>query len=643
MKLDFLPEFLTRSISNSELNDVISKAESLFNEKLTENGKQFFRINYRDSEEIYKNNSDMQELMIELSLVLRGSNIRDAVETAKILSNELYYFVDILKDAPLWDIIQEKIEFNLHIMTFQEKVKTLFALTFRSPKKCSFELRSKILMSLVNTDMTGIPLKDLLMFSYATRNDSSRDFAHYKFYDTILKRENEINSSSIFSSLPVDVLYSFMNNRIRPGVRRKLQYPDEEIEEEINILEMLTPAIRERIPALSTSALFRLISALSIARINGYSDLKFAVLRRIKKNIKNIDHDVFIEMLKMAVKSNRDSGIGDKDFWDFVQEYVETEIEGFLQLPDLKLQFEIMRILCLQNRLQIKTYFKYFESKVNAYLENPNREWDCLYSITQTLTMFNLNYPKNKKFDLRKLIMSLLFSNKYWTYRQHYFFKAFHQLIKLREPEWNLISFDVFGYHAEKEFDTWKLKKSLMTPELQQILVITQTNLDLKLIPLVDHENTFLIDLANNEMKLAIFLKTKENTLSSSRLSWEDKATESEDTIFRKIYKEILLMKGWHIYELDFAEFLEQKENRADWLLEEMKREFGLAIEKRPDPYVDIRKEIEDYNEAKTMEEFEHATSTKDSERRQLYIKHQKYIKENPQLYIGEEKLEKEL
>ena len=55
-------------------------------------------------------------------------------------------------------------------------------------------------------------------------------------------------------------------------------------------------------------------------------------------------------------------------------------------------------------------------------------------------------------------------------------------------------------------------------------------------------------------------------------------------------------MKGWHIYELDFAEFLEQKENRADWLLEEMKREFGLAIEKRPDPYVDIRKEIEDYN-----------------------------------------------
>ena len=164
-------------------------------------------------------------------------------------------------------------------MTFKEKINTIFALSFRFPKKCSFNLRNKLLTSLLKTDLRGHPVKDLLLFSFATRNETSRDYCHYKFYDHILKRSEEINSSAINSSLPVDVLYTFMNNRLRPGVRKYLQFPDEEIEEEINLLQMLAPTISERIPALSTNALFRLFSALSIARINGYTDLKLAVLR----------------------------------------------------------------------------------------------------------------------------------------------------------------------------------------------------------------------------------------------------------------------------------------------------------------------------------------------------------------------------
>lgn len=620
MKLDFLPDLISRRISNPQLNVLISQAERVFNEKLDECGIRQHRINYGEAEDVYKGTPELGQIMKELGLTLRGSSVRDCIEVAKVLSNELFYFMDLLAEAPLWSIIEEQLDFNLHILSFQDRTQAQFALTFRLPKKCSFDLRQRLVGSLLNTNFEGLSLQQMMQFSNATRNEKSRDFCHYKFYENLLKRANEINSAPLDSSLPVDILYSFFNNKIQTGKRKKLRFADEETEEEMNILELLAPAIRERIPILSVNAQFRLLSALSISRVNGYSDLEHGVLKTFRKQMAEMDPDVVIAFLKLISEANYGVGIGDKNFWNAVQTHVQNNIDRFLEVPDLQLQFELFKILALQRRLSLDLFTTHFAPKVNEYMSGSRREWDCLYNIAKGLTSLNLTFPRDQRTDLTEFTKLLQFSKRYWNTRQHYFFKMFQCLQETRQPEWDLSAMDTFGYHAEKEFDIWRLKASLMTPELKQVLSVCQTQLEMKLLPLVDYKNTFLIDLANPELKFAVVLRTNAHTLSSQRDPWDFESTSADLAFYRQLQKEILVNDAWHVYELDFQVFKEKQDKRAEWLLGELQREFATAVEKRPDPYAEQRKELEEYIEFKSREELEHIIFELDKDRLELLV-----------------------
>ena len=604
MKLDFLPELIKVNISNPELNKIVIQAQELFNEKLNINQKSSYNISYGEIEDIYSTSKELQKIMKEFTLVLKGSSVKDCIEVSKVLSNDLLYFRNILTDAPVWDIIEEQLDFNLHILSFQEKVKAAYGLSFKFPKKCTFGLRQRLVTNLLKTNFDGISLQDMMLFFTSVRNEAANDFCHYKFYDNFLKRMNEVISSPLDSSLPVDSLYCFFNNKLKPGKRKNLRFPDEEIEEELNVLELLAPVIRERISSLSISSLFRLLSALSIARIKGYTDLLYGVLSAFKKNMRKMDKDVFIAFLTMISNYNNEAGTGDKQLWDSIQEYIEEDIEQFLELPELQYQFELLRVLSIHKRMPLEFYFKHFDLKVKAYLSHEDREWSCLYKITQALTCLNLTYPEDPRTNLKDLLMSLLFSQKYWSYRQHYFFKMFQNLMTLRHSNWDLTALNTFAYHAEKEFDIWRLKKSSMTPELKQILSITQNQLEMKLIPLLDFKQSFLIDLGNPDLKFGVMLRTHANTLSSQRDPWDFTSTSSDFTFYKELQIEILKADSWHIFELDFQEFLDQKDNKVDWLSQKLKSEFATAMDKRPDPYVELRNEVDEYINYKAFEDF---------------------------------------
>ena len=100
---------------------------------------------------------------------------------------------------------------------------------------------------------------------------------------------------------------------------------------------------------------------------------------------------------------------------------------------------------------------------------------------------------------------------------------------------------------------------------------------------------------------------------------------------------EILTTDGWHIYELDYSEFLKQKDNRADWLFEELKREYSIAYEKLPDPYEKMREELYEYMRIKEREVFEHTVSARDGQRKKLFYEHQKKIDDYHQNYLSED------
>lgn len=619
MKLDFLPNLTSRQISNPQLKKQIARAEEVFSKELEAHSIRPHRVNYGESEDVYKGSSELQAVMKDLSLTLRGSSVRDCIETAKVLSDELFYFSDILPEAPLWSIIEEQLSFNLHVLSFNERTQAQFALTFRLPRKCSYDLRQRLVGSLLKTNFEGLSLLQMMQFSSATRNEKARDFCHYKFYDNLLTRAREINSAPLDSSLPVDALYCFFNNKFQPGQRKKLRFADEEIEEEMNVLELLAPAIRARIPILSVSALFRLMSALSISRANGYSDLEHSAMKSFQKRMDEMDADVVIAFLKLIAESNHGVGIGDKNFWDHVQKNIEDNIDQFLSVPDSQLQFELFKILALQRRLGREIYSNKFAPRINEYMAGERREWDCLYNIAKGLTSLNLQFPRDPNFNLREFTRMLQFSKRYWNYRQHYFFKMFKSLQEARHPEWDLSAMDFFGYHADKEFDIWRLKSFLMTTELKQVLNICQTKLEMKLLPLLDYKNTFLIDLGNPDLKFAILLRTNAHTLSSQREAWDFDSTSADLAFDRELQKAILKSDNWHVYELDFQLFKSQQDKRADWLLTELKREFEMAVDKRPDPYAEQREEVLEYIKIKGREEFEHVIFKSDVHRLKLF------------------------
>lgn len=619
MKLDFLPELLQCDISNPQLHALVRSAETAFAEELATRGIRPHRLSYGEAGDIYRESGAIRGLMGQIALTLRGSSVRDCISLAKVLSSELLYIGDLLPEAPLWAVIEEQLDFHLHALGFMDRVQALFALTFRAPKKCSFGLRQRLVESFLAENFDGLPLRNLLLFSFASRNEKARDFCHYKFFDQFILRAPEICAAPLESALPVDALYCFFNNRLPPGRRRKLRFADEEVEEEMTVLELLAPAVRARISILPVTSLFRLLSALSISRVNGYADLEAAALKNLLRQFPTLDCDVALAFLKLVSEANHGSGIGDKSFWDAAQAHLEAHLDRFLELPDPQLRFELLKILALQRRLRMGLFLKKFAPLVEEYMQGPLREWDCLYNIAQALTCLHLMFPRDPRLDLDKFVKQLQFSQKYWNYRQHYFFKMLMRFYDCRQPTWDLSAMDVFGYHAEKEFDIWRLKPALMTPELTQVLRVCQSKLELKMLPLVDYKHSFLIDLANPELKFAVLVRTNATTLSSQREVWDLESTSADLTFFRELQKEILEADEWHVYELDFQVFQAQKDKRAEWLLGELTREFASAVEKRPDPYAELRTEVMDFLKFKTREDMMHKVFLEDEGLLELY------------------------
>jgi hypothetical protein len=605
MKLDYLPLFLSEQISNPELVKGLKEVRQKFSDNVREMGKEHHQLIYSDVEAIYRNDAELAQMMGSLAEVLKGSSVRDCIEFSCVLSNDLLYFMDILPEAPLWDTIEEQLDFNLHILSFEEKAKAMFGLTHKFPKKGSFDLRDRLEKSLLNTNLDTLSPEKAMMFSTATRHQSGRDFCHYKYFDYVMQNAHIINQAPMDSTLPLDILYTFFNNRKHSRKRRYLRFENEPIEEELNLLELFSGSVLERIPSLPVSGLFRVLAILSVAKISGYGNLKMSILLTIKRRLNEFDPDVLVEMLKIISQFNHGVGIGDIGFWDSIQAHIEKNITHILQNLNTELQFTLLRILGGQNRLTREFFDSHFKERALELLSNEETQWEALFSLTQAYTRLYLQDQENPPIPLKHFVKSLLFGDKYWKLKHHYFFQIFFKLIQYKNPSWNLESSEYFSYHSNKEFNIWKLKESSMTPEIKEIITIVQSKLEMQILPLVDFENSFLIDMANFDYRFAIFVRSNSNTLPSQRSLTDIDSNSSDRSLIRDIQFEILKTAGWHIYELDYSEFLSHKNTRADWLLQELESEFAKAMENTPDPGFALRADVDNYIDGKGGEELE--------------------------------------
>ena len=585
MKLDYQPFLTTCNIGNTTLANSLKTTESLFELALEERGIRNCDLTYGVAEEIYKGSAELKRECDKMYMALKGSNVRDCIELAQTLGTKLWYFQDLYNTAPLWAEIESQVEFSMHILTFKEKVKAFYSFNARFPKKGSFEFRRRLEDNMLKSDFAMLPLNEVLMFSTATRNCRNNDFAYRKFFLNLMRRQHELETAGIESQVGLEIAYTFFNNRMLPFQRKKLVHNDEEREEELRVMDWVYRAISERVGLMSDSDLLRLVSILNMIKVDSYSELGMRATRVILSRIEDIDPDVLLVLLCSLTKANQKRGVGDKQFWDKVSAYILKNFSKFDALKDPLLFCEMFELLAYHQKLPSKDYHKLFRKQILNWLENRVLSYDHIIPLCNGILYMDLTFPNTKTIedDLKSIVIGVSYQNSNSGIRHQPTLKMMRMYAEAKHPSWNLEVWDVLWYHADREFSPWKLKNKMKTTELIEVVSFVQDKFDAAMLPVFSHQNSFLIDLANETFKFGIYLKTPAHILSSSVSALDFDTTQGRVLPERQLQMSILRAQGWHVYEIDYLEFLEQGDNRADWLLSKLQTEFEKAVENRGD------------------------------------------------------------
>lgn len=86
--------------------------------------------------------------------------------------------------------------------------------------------------------------------------------------------------------------------------------------------------------------------------------------------------------------------------------------------------------------------------------------------------------------------------------------------IELTRPSWNLEFMQRLAYHAEKKFSVDRLRNNLLTKELSSVLQVLNKDNIYKFFAGVSFENLFLIDIASQEYKFAVLVRSENNCIN---------------------------------------------------------------------------------------------------------------------------------
>lgn len=622
MKLDYLPGLTNTEINDAQLKLHVEKLTSNFQKKLDEISLNKLQLNYKQVEDIYDGDEQLRSDMKELENILKDCQADDLITVSLVLSFDLLYHSDFLEDVNLWKLIDSQIDFNYHIFSFRQKCRTMYALSGKFPKKCTFALRTRILQNLIKQDFNGLSLEELMMFRTATRNENNNDYSFRKFYTSILKRKKQLAQLPPESELSIDLLYTFYNCILKRSKREELIHKREEDEEEIAIWDFFSELIYGKIPSLSISGLMRLTSCLEMRKIELGNEIGQLITRRFNKIKEDLDIDLVLNFVNSFSSLRKGAGVGDEQFWKEINKFIEKKMKVISEIDSKFLIFRLLTNLTSQGQISESSFYKNYIKLIDQYLlDYKNASWDCLHQLSIALPCFQAQFPQNKEIErlLKDLSRCMCLQNIPSTYIQHYHLKMFRIMMEAKYPEWNLDNMDITGYHAEKEFSPLKLKETSMTLELRELISIIQAKLELDLTPLLCYENSFLIDLANEEAKYAVILKTKDNVRSSSKPLSEFESCTGSLKADKVIQQRVLEANDWKVLVLDYDEFKSHKNKRAEWLLDVLQKGYEEAVENAPNPGQTAVEELLEEILFVSKTDFQHVRDESDQKKQDEY------------------------
>ena len=579
MKMDYQPYLITCNIQNPTLARSLEKAQSLFNKELKKHNIKNQVLNPKLVRQIYENYNELKHECNTMYKAMKDSNVQDCIELTQALHTTIWYFNDLHETAPLWAEIESKVQLNMDILTFKEKVKALYGFNTNQNKKGSPKFLDRLKHNLLQTDFTKLPLNEVFMFKTATKNCYKSELKSRQFIFDLIDEQPDIVETD--SKIGLDIAYTYSSGNMTLEQYTNEVSKRQQLEEDQQLMDFLSQPISEQVNLMTDSDLLRLFKIISYTNLDRYPELGLRMTRDILLRIEDIEPDVLIVLLSSLTNVENKRGFGDIQFWDQVSAYIVDNFDKFEALQDRLLFCEMFEFLAHHQILSSEDYHRLFRKPILEWLQSRVLSFSHIASLFNGVMCMDLAFPNTETIqgDLKSIVTYSSSKNNVLTIRHYKTLKIMHMHAKTNHPFWNL---KVLGrlldqFDQSSEFYRYANKLNWKFTELYKVTSFIEDEFYPPMVPVFNEQGAFVIDLANEAVKFAIYLKVPRHILSSSIFEINLRTIDGRVVPERQMQMDILRAQGWHIYELDYLDLINRGDERLPWLLETLKEELQEA------------------------------------------------------------------
>ena len=539
-------------------------------------------IDISDQEkQIFFNREDVKSILEKLNKALSRTSYKNIPTVILRLTQKTGFSSDDFSEFKLFETMHNVLGKSIHVLTPLELVKIYYGLTSYFPKKGSLIFRRLIRDQIekINFDLLSLP--EIMMYFTAFRTDRNHINIQSKCTKFFISKYQQIEPLlATNDTLALDIVYTFANCRPEKRFWKRIKLVNdtekENVFEQDKIEHLYMPHVLKNLSKYKEIELVKLFAIFKVMDLRNYDEVYYHFQNLILKDFDRIDPDVMANLIYSSAKINV-RGCGTRSFWN---EFSKKFAESWLKKPGFSNSNPCLRILfsLVHNKAVTPEEFvkKYGDSFIKV-IEDKNTDFNEI-SLGCWIVMYMDMASKGKdtvKAHSGAVMRALVNKNKIIPLFYYTPVKYFIWYFSKRYPKWRLNLLESLCYHAEKEFSTSRLRRNLLTREYMEFSAVIQKQLDLDIMSLVDFQNLFLIDYAQQDYKFAIFVRGENDCLYS------EAGEERVSTGLFDLKREILAQNGWTVCTIDAEEFKGLGEGRIDWLRKQIEASFKKCLDKK--------------------------------------------------------------
>lgn len=579
LRQDYLPFCVgAQTLNDSALQGVLDGLIAAHAEFCRSKGKHFDHISEEDLEEFF---ATRREDLVKLEMLARETGFSNLIPLIIALR-----FNARLMNGSIFRVIEERLAAHLHLFSLRELALIKFGTEASTPKPTSRDFRTKLrkkILSMLDLYKSTLSVRDFLYVFTAFRLEWNNYTLHYKFMAFIKFNAVRITKACAEDpTLAIDFLYTFANCRL-PKRFRKLMFQENELDKETELVmdivqKSLTASLRES-KEITPSHVLRLLTSISVLGLSDYEEIFHLLdkqLIRMKDQLVETPF-LFADIINLLANSNGRRQVPAAGFLALAPELSSKLLPRLIE-TDLSSALKVVSGLVKYRLVDFRSTKKIFDA-LFASIDSQEVGYRNLSTASFiVLALFALpelkidptsleNYSRItfRKISSRKEFVPL----NYWRDIKQFCFMVAHLY-----PAWRMDHVEILCYHAEKRFNTSRLRPKLMTADLQSVASLMPTDFESKLLPLGDFHNLFLIDFAARDIKLAIRLISEDSLISGSTKE------APKFSVYHEIHGALIRLDDWTLCDIHLDQFNDMKANRAVWLKEQVTSAYKLAVEK---------------------------------------------------------------